>query len=328
MKPEPGAVTHPTQSHVTTALVVSLAMFAGGGEAMHANFPAPAPFDAKSAPASARQHASMVRIPGGRYTIGAPADDRRSADDASPAHLITLAPYRIDRTEVTNEQFAEFLNALAVKPLGSARGGTATAANFAPADRPLFLESHQPRAYPIIGLDDDEARIGVRDGRFVANAGFDTHPVTETTWAAAAAYCTWRGARLPTEAEWEAAARGAQARVFPWGDAAPTTDLATLRRPAGDTLPVGSTPRGATPEGVLDMAGSLAEWTSTLYRPYPYRADDGRENPHTDGERVTRGGDYFYQSAPEHLVTWHRRGFSRAPASGHRHIGFRCATKG
>ncbi|HVF62523.1 MAG TPA: SUMF1/EgtB/PvdO family nonheme iron enzyme [Casimicrobiaceae bacterium] len=267
----------------------------------------------------------MVRIEGGRYTIGAPGNDQRSAHDASPAHAITLAAFRIDRNEVTNAQFAEFLNALPVKPLGNALGGKATAANFAPAEHRLFLETHEPRAYPIIGLDDDEARIGLRDGRYVPDAGFDDHPVAETTWAGAAAYCAWRGARLPTEAEWEAAARGRAARTFPWGSSAPTNDVATIGRKTGDTLPVGSKPRGATPEGVLDMAGSLAEWTSSLYRPYPYRADDGREDAHAPGERVTRGGDYVFQSAPEHLVTWHRRGFSRAPASGHRHIGFRCA---
>lgn len=270
----------------------------------------------------------MVRIAAGRYTLGAPAGDPRSADDARPSHAVTLASFRIDRMEVTNAQFAEYLNALPLKPLGSARGGKASQANFAPADRSLFLEAHQPRAYPLIGLDDDEARIGVRDGRFVPDAGFEHHPVTETTWAAAAAYCAWRGARLPTEAEWEAAARGTQARVYPWGDAPPTRELATIRRAAGDTLPVGSAPRGATPEGVLDLAGSLAEWTSSLYLPYPYRADDGREQPQAEGERVTRGGDYVYQSEPEHLVGWHRRGFSRAPASGHRHIGFRCVTPG
>lgn len=268
----------------------------------------------------------MVRIPGGRYTIGAPASDPRSAADASPAHSVMLVPFRVDRTEVTNAQFAEFLNALPVKPLGVARGGKASAANFAPVARPLFLESMQPRSQIlVIALDDDEARIGVRDGRFVADTGFESHPVTETTWAAAVAYCAWRGGRLPSEAEWEAAARGATGRVYPWGNAEPTTELATIGRRTADTLPVGSATKGATPEGLLDMAGSLAEWTSTLYRPYPYRGDDGREDLAIAGERVTRGGDYVYQGAPEHLVTWHRRGFSRQPTSGHRHIGFRCA---
>ena len=254
----------------------------------------------------------MVRIPGGVYRIGAPAE----------VHALELKGFRIDRTEVTNAQFAEFLNALPLKPSGNAQGGKVRAANFAPPDRPLFLETYN---YPIIGLDDDEARIGVREGRFAADAGLENHPVAEVTWAGALAYCRWRSARLPTEAEWEAAARGTQGRRYPWGDAAPTPELAVIGQPSGVTLPVGSRPKGATPEGLLDMAGSLAEWTSTLYRPYPYHRDDGREDPADPGERVTRGGDYVFQPGPEHLLAWQRAGFSRRPSSGHRHIGFRCA---
>ncbi len=313
-----------------TAFALVLApILAASAVTLRVALPQAAAFNPATSRASAQQHASMVRIRGGSYTIGAPAGDSRSADDATPAHAVTVAAFRIDRTEVTTAQFAEFLNALPIKPLGVARGGKATGANFAPADRSLFIESLEPRSTNVvIGLDDDEARIGVRDGRFVPDPGFDEHPVAETTWAAAGAYCAWRGARLPTEAEWEAAARGTAGRVYPWGSAEPTTELATIRRRAADTLPVGSAPKGATPEGLLDMAGSLAEWTSTLYRPYPYRADDGREDLATAGERVTRGGDYAYQSGPEHLVTWHRRGFSRQPTSGHRHIGFRCAANG
>ena len=276
-------------------------------------FPPPAPFDAATSTASARQHTAMVGIAGGRYRIGAPAEE----------HVVELRAFCIDRTEVSNGQFAEFLNALAVKPRGSARGGRVRAGNFDAAHRTLFLE--QESRYPIIGLDDEEARIGVAGGRFVADAGLEDHPVAEVTWAGAVAYCRWRGARLPTEAEWEAAARGLEARRYPWGDEAPTQERAVVGLPSGKTLPVGSRPRGATPQGVLDMAGSLAEWTSTLYRPYPYRADDGREDPTAPGERVTRGGDYVFQPGPEHLLAWQRVGFSRRPSSGHRHIGFRCA---
>lgn len=289
-----------------------------------ATLPAAAPFSEQTSPLSARAHASTIRIAAGRYPIGAPPGDLRSSADA-PAHTVDLAAFRIDRTEVTNAQFAEFLNALGVQPLGTTRAGRARAANFAPAQQRWFLESAEPRDTLVIALDDDEVRIAIRDGRFAAEPGFDEHPVAETSWAGAAAYCRWRGARLPTEVEWEAAARGAQGRAYPWGDATPTPQFATIGRRSGDTAPVGSAPRGATPEGVLDLAGGLAEWTSTLYRPYPYRADDGREDPRIAGERVTRGGDYVFQSAPEHLVGWHRRGFSRAPDAGHRHIGFRCA---
>jgi len=276
-------------------------------------FPQPASFNPQTAPASTNQHAAMVRIAGGTYRIGAPGEE----------HPVELKAFRIDRTEVTNAQFAEFLNALPAKASGTVQGGKLRAANLAPGDRPLFLEQSSP--YPIIGLDDDEARIGVRAGRFAADPGLENHPVAEVTWAGALAYCRWRGARLPSEAEWEAAARGIQGRRYPWGDAPPTPERAVIGQPSGVTLPVGSRPKGATPDGLLDMAGSLAEWTSTLYRPYPYRPDDGREDAADPGERVTRGGDYVFQPAPEHLVTWQRAGFSRRPSSGHRHIGFRCA---
>ena len=88
---------------------------------------------------------------------------------------------------------------------------------------------------------------------------------------------------------------------------------------------MGSRPKGATPERMHDLAGNVAEWTSSLYRPYPYRKDDGREDPEAAGERVTRGGDHVFDSTSEKLRTTFRAGFSRAPAVGHRHIGLRCA---
>ena len=86
-----------------------------------------------------------------------------------------------------------------------------------------------------------------------------------------------------------------------------------------------SRPRGATPEGLLDLAGSLLEWTSTLDRPYPYRADDGREDLTKPGERIVRGGNYVFDDAPERLTTWNRTVSWRNPATGRRQIGFRCA---
>jgi iron(II)-dependent oxidoreductase len=269
----------------------------------------------------------MVRIPGGTYTVGSPAQHPLANRAAMPEHRVQVKPFRIDRTEVTNAQFAEFLNALPVKPIGSAPGGNVKPENIAPQDRHLFLEfSSRPSPYTIIDTDDEEARVGVRDGRFAANPGFENHPATEVTWAGALAYCTWRGARLPTEVEWEAAARGTEARPFPWGGAMPTPELAVIGLPSGTTVPVGSRPKGATPEGLLDMAGSLLEWTSTLDRPYPYRADDGREDPSAPGERIVRGGNYIFDDTPDKLVSWNRTVAYRNPATGHRQIGWRCAT--
>jgi formylglycine-generating enzyme required for sulfatase activity len=289
-------------------------------------FPQAAQYNAQSSPASARQHAAMVRIPGGTYTVGSPQRHPLANPAAMPEHRVAIRPFRLDRTEVTNAQFAEFLNALPVKPSGTALGGKVGPANIAPAERPLFLEfSSRPSPYTIIDLDDEDARIGVGDGRFVPNPGHENHPVTETTWAGALAYCRWRGARLPTEVEWEAAARGLQGRPFPWGEAMPTAELAVIGLPSGTTVPVGSRPRGATPEGLLDMAGSLLEWTSTLDRPYPYHADDAREEPAVPGERVVRGGNYIFDDTPDKLVAWNRTVAFRNPATGHRQIGFRCA---
>ncbi|MGH7461915.1 MAG: SUMF1/EgtB/PvdO family nonheme iron enzyme [Longimicrobiales bacterium] len=82
---------------------------------------------------------------------------------------------------------------------------------------------------------------------------------------------------------------------------------------------------GATPEGLLDMAGSLLEWTSSLLRPYPYRADDGREDLAAGGERAVRRSNYVFDLAPERLTGWNRTVSWRSPATGHRQIGVRCA---
>lgn len=268
----------------------------------------------------------MIAIPGGSYTIGSPARHALANRAALPAHDVDLEAFRIDRTEVTNAQFAELLNALPLKPVGSALGGKVAAANIPAPYRAVLLEfSSRPSPYTMIDLDDEEARIGVRDGRFAPDPGHDDHPVTEVTWAGALAYCRWRGARLPTEAEWEAAARGRDGRPFPWGAAMPTPELAVMDGANGVTAPVGSRPKGATPEGVLDMAGSLLEWTSSLDRPYPYRADDGREDPRAPGERIVRGGNYIFDNTPDKLVSWNRTVAWRNPATGHRQIGFRCA---
>ena len=289
-------------------------------------FPQAAPFGPETALASARAQASMVRIRGGSYIIGSSPQHPLANRAAMPQHRVSIKPFRIDRTEVTNEQFAEFLNALPVKPIGTALGGTLRLDNIVPTHRAMFLEfSSRPSPYTLIDLDDEDARIGVRDERFLSNPGHDNHPVTETTWAGALAYCRWRGARLPTEVEWEAAARGFEARTFPWGEAMPTPELAVIALPSGTTVPVGSRPRGATPEGLLDMAGSLLEWTSTLDRAYPYRADDGREDLSLPGERVVRGGNYIFDDTPDKLVTWNRTVAFRNPATGHRQIGLRCA---
>lgn len=274
--------------------------------------------------ATAGKSDSMVQISGGVYTIGS---DRGRADE-QPAHPVELEPFRIDRFEVTNAQFKDFLNAMFadgsrdIRLVGSSPPGTADARVIRGADAGLLMENAGGLTF--VALNDEQSRIGINDGRLFVESGFAQHPVNEVTWYGARAFCAWRGARLPTEAEWEAAARGHERRIYPWGDQPPTPERAVFGRRSNETEAVGGRPAGAAPEGVHDLAGNVAEWTSTLYRPYPYRSSDGREDPDTRGERVTRGGDHVFDTQPEKLRTAFRAGFSRATDNGHRHIGFRC----
>lgn len=273
----------------------------------------------------------MAEIAGGSYTLGSD----RGRPDEQPVHTVILQPFRIDRHEVTNAEFVAFLEATVLadagrdlRLAGDAGPGAADERVIQGADAVLLMENLQsPSHRTLVALNDDDARIGVRGGRLYVEAGFEQHPVNEVTWRGAREYCAWRGARLPTEAEWEAAARGRPGRTYPWGEEPPDSARAVFGRRSGGTEPVGGRPAGATPEGVHDLAGNVAEWTSTLYRPYPYRADDGREDPDAEGERVTRGGDHVFDTAPERLRGAFRAGFSRAPLVGHRHIGFRCAAE-
>jgi eukaryotic-like serine/threonine-protein kinase len=146
------------------------------------------------------------------------------------------------------------------------------------------------------------------------------HPATIISWKQALAYCRWVGKRLPTEPEWEKAARGADGRRYPWGDR-----FEPHRTNAGysdGTTVGGSHPGGASPYGVMDMAGNVWEWTSSLYRPYPYVATDGREDPEARGARVNRGGSWYYDAA--YVRTTYRA------TADHMYrrvadLGFRCA---
>lgn len=235
----------------------------------------------------------MIRIPEGPFTMG--SHDGR--DDERPAHTVTLAAFQIDRVQVTNAEFSRFLE----------RHGAADA---------------QGRRY--FDWDDHDARIHRVDGAWRAHKGYEDHPVVEASWLGALAYCQSLGKRLPTEAEWEKAARGVDARRYPWGDTPPSPAHARFASGWNDTVPVTAHAAHPSPYGVIGMAGNAWHWVSSAYRPYPYRDDDGREDLTPGPVRATRGGGH--DSTAEVLRTTERgRTLSRAPAAGHHNIGFRCA---
>ncbi len=168
----------------------------------------------------------MVRIPAGTFVMGrddGPADER-------PGHRVALGAFEIDRLPVTNAGFARFLGA----------GG--------PTNR---------RGENLFDVDDPDARVHRRGDRWVADPGFEAHPVVEVSWAGARDYCAWAGRRLPSEAEWEYAARGADGRRYPWGNEPPDATRARFGAPFNATAPVAAFSAGASPFGVLGMAGNV-----------------------------------------------------------------------
>jgi len=244
-------------------------------------------------PAAAGADGIML-IPAGAFWMG--RDD--GPPDEAPRHRVYVRDFWIERHKVTNAEFALFLNATGLRPPGSDR---------------RYDE------------DDTDARIHRSQGLWIADPRFERHPVAEVSWFGARDYCTWTGRRLPTEAEWEKAARGDDERPYPWGFAAPTPQLAVFGR-AYNATDSTSRPAGASPYRVEDMLGNLREWTSTALRPYPYRTDDGRE-PYTGatGRVVVRGASH--DDPAESLGVTRRRSYDRrGAAAGHHFVGFRCAT--
>lgn len=235
----------------------------------------------------------MARVPESAFTMGS----NIGPDDEKPSHTVFLKSFWIDVLPVSNAQFAKFLNSQGLK-------------------------NHRNEKF--YDEDDNDARIHLQNSKWQADDGFANHPVNEVSWVGARDYCAWLKKRLPTEAEWEKAARGTDGRKYPWGNSGPNEKLALYGAAFNASAPVDAFPAGASPYGILDMAGNQWEWVSSIYQPYPYDSDDGRENQNAGPIRSTRGGGH--DSSEADITTTQRgRYLSRNPKAGHHNIGFRCA---
>jgi iron(II)-dependent oxidoreductase len=235
----------------------------------------------------------MALVAEGNFVMGS----NNGPDDEKPEHLVFVQSFLMDVLPVSNADFAKFLNA---------RG----------------LKNHLGESF--YDDDDRDARIHQQNSVWQADQGYATHPVNEVSWVGARDYCAWLNKRLPTEAEWEKAARSTDGRKYPWGNAKPSYEQALYGAAYNASAPVDAFPAGASPYGILDLSGNQWEWVSSAYRPYPYKADDGRENQTPGPVRSTRGGGH--DSSEDEITTTQRgRNLSRSPKAGHHNIGFRCA---
>jgi eukaryotic-like serine/threonine-protein kinase len=242
----------------------------------------------------------MIYVPAGEFLMGSTDADRKAADDEKPQHIVYLDAFWIDRTEVTNAQYVQFLNA---------RGGhKGTCGGQDCIDTKV---------------EDKESHIFRQDERYVVESGFKNHPVIEVTWYGAQAYCEWVGVRLPTEAEWEKAARGTDGRRYPWGSDAPDCRKAQYAECSGMTVAVGTRPAGASPYGALDMAGNVWEWVTDWYDAayYAFSPAQNPLGPNSGERRVFRGGSWGY--FPMFIRTTDRG--RNWPTSAGFNLGFRCA---
>lgn len=229
-----------------------------------------------------KQVNEMVLISAGEFTMGS---DQRLPDEG-PEHRVFLATYWLDRYEVTNLQYKQFIDATNRK---------------------------SPRHYENRTFPD----------------GLVDHPVVYVSWYDATDYCAWAGKRLPSGAEWEKAARGDDARVYPWGNKFDITRANMPQRwntlkQAGGTTPVGAFKEGVSPFGLYDMSGNVWEWTSSWYEAYP-----GNQKPtenYGQTYKTLKGGSWwncsFYKcgaSAP----AFNRSFFLRTTRN--KSFGFRCA---
>lgn len=226
--------------------------------------------------------APMVLVPAGEFAMGSDKGD----EDEFPVHRVNLNAFYIDKFEVTNGRFAEFVNAIQSEPPWG------------------FADKNTPVIYA-------------------------DRPVRWVSWMDAMGYCLWAGKRLPTEAEWEKAARGTDGRTYPWGNdpSTPVHAVYGLKEGGEETISeIGARDKGRSPYGAHDLAGNLYEWVMDWYAEdyYTNFAANPAVNPRgpTEGTvKVQRGGSYI--NSPYRLRSSFRT--KGEPAEQDPNVGFRCA---
>jgi serine/threonine-protein kinase len=245
--------------------------------------------------------ATLVYVPEGEFTMGSDGNL-----DEQPVHKINLNAFWIDQNEVTNTLFSAFVDATGYQT-DAENLGWSYAWDDLNWSKTIEADWQHPN-----GADSNIL-------------GKEEHPVVQVSWNDAAAYCQWAGRRLPTEAEWEKAARGTDQRDYPWGNKTPNADLLNFLNNIGDTTEVGRYPNGVSPYGAYDMAGNVWEWVNDWYRSDYYAAiEDNAPSPqgpaYGDG-RVLRGGSWinYYSVVRSADRNWSNPMFSFSS------YGFRCA---
>jgi formylglycine-generating enzyme required for sulfatase activity len=190
--------------------------------------------------------------------------------------------------------------------------------------RKAYVDSFNIDKYPVTNADykefvDDSGHPAPRNWKDGIPEGKENHPVTWVTWEDASAYAEWAGKRLPTEAEWERAARGVDGVAWPWGDDFDADKCNSSESNLKETTPIDAYPDGASPDGVIDMAGNVWEWTDTWYDAYP--ASTHRSDRYGEKYKVIRGGSWFDNQS---LVRCSARNKGE-PTFMFSTIGFRCA---
>jgi len=233
----------------------------------------------------------MVFVPAGTFVMGS----ELRADDERPKREVHLDAFYIDRYEVTNGEYVEFLNAV--------------------EDRLERCGGHD-----CIDTEDDDpdSHILYQAGRYAVETRYENHPAIKVSWYGAKANCEYRGKRLPSEAEWEKAARGTDGRVYPWGGEFDAS-RANTDYEVGDTTPVGSYPDGVSPYGAYDMAGNVWEWVADWYQAYP--GSDYQSDFLGQKYKVVRGGSWNHSGYDARCTC---RDIAH-PARRILVVGFRCA---